>query len=66
MRLCRRRLGLSESEVSKILNCSQQQVNVIEAGKSFGKYFAAYLLYLRERECDLNELFDSTKNPLDF
>lgn len=59
IRSFRHQLLLTESDISTILWCSQQTINFIESGKTHGKWFAAYLLYLRRKGFDINTVFDS-------
>ncbi|WP_168796446.1 helix-turn-helix domain-containing protein [Flagellimonas onchidii] len=53
----REQLGISQLDMSKILQISQSAVSQIENGKIYGKGFVKYLKYLVKNNIDINDYF---------
>lgn len=58
IRLFRIKYDISMDEVVAATGLTRDTLYKVERGVLFGKSFVRYVLYLKERNADLNQLFD--------
>lgn len=64
IRLFRIKYGISIDDVVKATNLTKDTLYKVERGVLFGKSFVLYILYLKDNNADLNEIFSINKNEL--
>lgn len=57
-------LGLSLTEIGKEIGLSKQTLSSIEIGTRTGRSFVLYLLFLKEKGVDMNEIFNLPKGNI--
>ncbi len=51
-------LNISQSEVASALECSQQSINSIEKGRTFGIIIIKYMRFLKQKGISIDSLFE--------
>lgn len=64
IRLFRIKYGISIEDVSEETKLTKDTLYKVERGVLFGKSFVLYILYLKDKNADLNEIFSINNNEL--
>ena len=55
--MARIHLRLTQENVASLLGCSQQMIEVIERGKTHGKFLMKYLILLKKNGISIDDIF---------